>query len=438
MCGRFAQALPPRDYYDVVDDQLQGKRRPKEGDSGSGGENIKSGPQLQLHSQVGEQDYHPTYNVAPGVQVPIVRLEDPVPLTSSGKSGDQALLIQCMRWGLLPHHTTFIPRGVDAMRTINARDDAVLSGRSMWTPILRSGKRCIVFAQGFYEWLKKDEGAQKIAHFVGVQIPGNGRKDADGKQRGMMPMAGLWEKCTIDGKDVYSFTIITTDSNDQLNFLHDRMPVILPDERAMRIWLGIGEDVTQEEVRKLLRPYPAQLDCYPVPREVGKVGNDNANFILPVSMRKDGIQAAFGRAKQKDKEQQTPIKEESLSTEKATKEEEKGQQSATTETNAPIKEEVVSANKAAKEEDKDINNGTPSSKYSPEPFNPPLSPERPKGGYSTVDNPDPTPYRRRGQATPTKREHPSPGVGAGNSAKKRQLEESAKGTKDIRSFFSSK
>lgn len=445
MCGRFAQALPPRDYYNVVDDQIHGNRREDHHNSNN---NSTSRPELQLHSQVGEQDYHPTHNVAPGVQVPIVRLEDPIPLTSSSKgAGDQNLLIQCMRWGLLPHHTTSIPRGVDAMRTINARDDAVLSGRSMWTPLLRSGKRCIIFAQGFYEWLKKDEGAQKIAHFVGMQIPGNGRKDAEGKQRGMMPMAGLWEKCTIEGKDVYSFRIITTDSNDQLNFLHDRMPVILPDERAMRIWLGAGEDVTQEEVCKLLRPYSQNLDCYPVPREVGRVGNDNANFILPVSMRKDGIQAAFGRAKQKDKDQQAvtsqsnPLikKEDSPAVIVAKEEvEDKEQQPATSETNAPIKEEVLSADRAAKEEENDINNDQPSSKFSPDPFNPPISPERPKGGYSTVDNPDPTPYKRRDQATPTKRQHPSSGVGAGNSAKKRQLEESAKGTKDIRSFFSSK
>lgn len=481
MCGRFAQALPPRDYYEVVNDQLHGQRRKQNGNrsdqtlsgnSASSSERAlerkhSSDPsdqidathdthasekdvEFQLHSQFDEQDYHPTYNVAPGVQVPIVRLEDPVPLTSSSKKeSDQNLLIQCMRWGLLPHHTTSIPRGVDAMRTINARDDAVLSGKSMWTPLLRSGKRCIIFAQGFYEWLKKEEGTQKIAHFVGMQIPGNGRKDANGIKRAMMPMAGLWEKCSIEEKDFYSFTIITTDSNDQLNFLHDRMPVILPDERAMRIWLGIGNDVRQEEVCRLLRPYNAgKLDCYPVPREVGKVGNDHSNFILPVSMRKDGIQAAFGRAKQKDKDQQQP---------------------ANSETNAPIQEEIRSAEKAAKEEkegikaenefqsdsnvkrderqeEKPISSDTlqdsrhqqPSSKFSPDPFNPPLSPERPKGGYSTIDNPDPSPYKRRGQNTPTKREHPSSGIGAGNSAKKRQLEESAKGTKDIRSFFGGK
>ncbi|MCO5588176.1 hypothetical protein L7F22_042131 [Adiantum nelumboides] len=422
MCGRFAQALPPRDYHDVVDDQLNGGRKGKDVEKSASSPGTSGGKKndtfAQIHSNINEQGYHPTYNVAPGVQVPIVRLEDPISFTSSSKA-NSTLLIQCMRWGLLPHHTTSIPRGVDAMRTINARDDAVLSGKSMWTPLLRSGKRCIIFAQGFYEWLKKDEGAQKIAHFVGMQIPGNGRKDANGIDKAMMPMAGLWEKCTIEGKEMYSFTIITTDSNDQLNFLHDRMPVILPNERAMRIWLGVGEDVTQEEVCKLLRPYNAgSLDCYPVPREVGRVGNDNANFILPVSMRKDGIQAAFSRAKQKDKQQHD----------------------INTETNAPIKEEVLSANKAAKEEEKDIkaekSDSPPqtSSKFSPEPFNPPLSPERPKGGYSTIDNPDPSPYKR----TPTKRAHPSPGTGAGNSVKKRQLEESAKGTKDIRSFFGSK
>lgn len=267
MCGRFAQALPPRDYVDSVEDQVN-RRRPRrqreEGEPNEAGdkgrkkaglprepkgkqvdETTQNGEQdttkadegptvVPVQSLVREEDYHPTHNVAPGVRVPIVRLEHPAPFpghdsskTSNISQTDSSLLVQCMRWGLLPHHTTSVPRGPDAMRTINARDDAVLSGRSMWTPILRSGKRCVVFCQGFFEWLKKDDGAQRIAHFVGMKDEGNGRTDVHGKRRALMPMAGLWERCTVEGQEILSFTIITTESNKQLNFLVSKLACLL-------------------------------------------------------------------------------------------------------------------------------------------------------------------------------------------------------------------
>lgn len=176
-------------------------------------------------SSLAEDDYHPTHNVSPSSQVPVVHLAQPVPLPHDHHldehksiASQNVLTIQCMRWGLLPSHTTSIPRGPDAIRTINARDDSVLSGTSMWTPLLRKGKRCVVFVQGFYEWQKKPDGS-KVAHFVGMTQEGQGRKDVNGVERALMPMAGLYEKCTIDGQDVLSFTIITTNSNEQLNFL---------------------------------------------------------------------------------------------------------------------------------------------------------------------------------------------------------------------------
>lgn len=249
------------------------------------------------------------------------------------------------------------------------------------------------------------------------------------------------------------------------------MPVILPDHRAIRVWLGV-QPASPDEICKLLKPYDAgQLECYPVPREVGRVGTDNANFILPVSARKDGIEAAFGRMKRAD----------TIQIGKG-----KAEEGVNTETNAPMDEEIKAADEQAKqakqtdlssppapqpsgkrdqsEEDHllarklqeeeydmhqnkrqrsataqetvqqgkhDANPDTqtrrpPSSKWSPDPYNPPLSPPRPQGGWSTVNDPDPAPYKRHlggGQS------------GAMSSAKKRQLEESAKGTKDIRSFF---
>jgi putative SOS response-associated peptidase YedK len=235
MCGRYANAQPPRQFTAAVRDRLRRRDRVQRGEDNA--ESSKAAQQEDasqskdthsddadfIVSRVEEGDYHPTHNVSPSSRAPILRLEKPVPLPLDGevnevpKEGND-LIIECMRWGLLPARTTSIPHGVDALRTINARDDSVMSGQSMWTPLLKKGKRCIVFCQGFYEWLKKPDGT-RIAHFCGMEDEGNGRVDVHGKQRALMPMAGLYEQCTIDGQPFLSFTIITTESNKQLNFL---------------------------------------------------------------------------------------------------------------------------------------------------------------------------------------------------------------------------
>lgn len=488
MCGRYSNAQPPQRFAATVQRQVRRDRERDRSDRGgnkSGNEKSSSQPNetsegsknvdvLPIRSQLNEGDYYPTHNVAPSSRMPILRLEKPVPLPVDGASSSSttlhdsnAMVIECMRWGLLPSYTTSIPRGVDALRTINARDDSVLSGQSMWTPLLRKGKRCVVFCQGFFEWLKKPDGT-RIAHFCGMLDEGEGRMDVKGKQKALMPMAGLYERCIIDEQEVYSFTVITTESNKQLNFLvshfckrmpifyfyfvlmliilywqHDRMPVILPDSQAIMTWLG-ARPASSKEVCSLLKPYEAgDLDIYPVPREIGKVGNDNDSFILPVSSRKDGIAAAFGRVSKGDKdvnsETHAPLEEEVKAVSPGKKrqlqeDEEMAQALQREEEEIKAKriksEPQVNKDKSDEREvitetaTKDEHQGEQqtSSKFSPEPFNPPISPPRPHGGYSTSSSStiqQNSPSRK--MATPSKK-----------------LEQAAKGTKDIRNFFESK
>lgn len=139
---------------------------------------------------------------------------------------------------------------------------------------MKQKKRCIVIAQGFYEWLKKNGGREKIPHFI---------KRKDGK---MMCMAGLWDCVQYEGSDekLYSYTIITTDSNKQLKFLHDRMPVILENgSEDLRIWLDPKRYAWSKELQSLLKPYRGELEIYPVSKDVGKVGNNSPTFIVPIS-----------------------------------------------------------------------------------------------------------------------------------------------------------
>ncbi|EKG14456.1 hypothetical protein MPH_08305 [Macrophomina phaseolina MS6] len=163
------------------------------------------------------------------------------------------------------------------MKTINCRDDSLAENRGLWNS-MKHRKRCIVVCQGFYEWLKKNGGKEKIPHFV---------KRRDGQ---LMCLAGLWDCVRLEGSEekLFTYTIITTSSNKQLNFLHERMPVIFDNgSEAMWKWLDPTRNEWNRELQSLLQPYGGELECYPVPKEVGKVGNDSPTFIVPVDSKEN-------------------------------------------------------------------------------------------------------------------------------------------------------
>lgn len=181
--------------------------------------------------------------------------------------------LQSMKWGLVPFWTKRNPDYGSVMKTINARDDSLAAKGGMWNT-MKQKKRCIVVAQGFYEWLKKNGGKEKIPHFTK-------RKDEQ-----LMCFAGLWDCVQYEGSDEkhYTYTIITTDSNKQLSFLHDRMPVILENgSDQIRTWLDAARSEWSKDLQSLLKPFEGELECYPVSKEVGKVGNNSPSFIVPVA-----------------------------------------------------------------------------------------------------------------------------------------------------------
>jgi len=97
---------------------------------------------------------------------------------------------------------------------------------------------------------------------------------------------------------LWSFTIVTTSANNELSWLHDRQPVILSSYQAIATWLDTSRQSWTSELSKLVAPCndsTSSLHCYPVPKEVGKVGVQSSTFIEPVSERKDGIQAMFAK-----------------------------------------------------------------------------------------------------------------------------------------------
>ena len=274
---------------------------------------------LQVDDAPNDDDVRETYNFAPGsyglvyrAEVPDqgVRAEDEQahheasdteqlaeaegphaqpPRSSQASHKEYKYELKAMKWGLIPFWTKRSPDYGSMLRTINCRDDSLVENRGMWNT-MKQRKRCIVICQGFYEWLKKGPGGkEKIPHFV---------KRKDGH---LMCFAGLWDCVKYEDAEekLYTYTIITTDSNTQLKFLHDRMPVILnAGSDEMKMWLDPERNKWSKELQSILQPYKGELECYPVNKDVGKVGNNSADFIVPIDSKenKKNIANFFGNS----------------------------------------------------------------------------------------------------------------------------------------------
>ncbi|RDW93362.1 SOS response-associated peptidase [Aspergillus mulundensis] len=258
-----------------------------------------------------DDEIRETYNFAPGNIGAIYRADIPnynhgterptdqeqtdliEPASSEAEANVPATYkLQGMKWGLVPFWTKRQPDYGSLMKTINCRDDSLIEDRGMWTSMKRK-KRCAVVCQGYYEWLKRGTGGKdRIPHFTR-------RKDGD-----LMYLAGLWDSVTYEGTEerLYTFTVITTSARPSLSWLHDRMPVILePNTEAWNAWLDPKRTTWSKELQAALKPYEGELDCYQVPKEVGKVGNNSPDFIVPVDSKenKSNIANFFANAKKK-------------------------------------------------------------------------------------------------------------------------------------------
>jgi putative SOS response-associated peptidase YedK len=195
-------------------------------------------------------DYRPRWNAAPTSKLPVV----------VARNGARTLTM--MRWGLIPSWAKDVRIGYS---TFNARAEGIDS-RAAFRGAWNAARRCLVVADGYYEWRNADK--QPFAVALG--------------NRGPMTFAGLWDQWRApDGGTVRSFAIITTAANDLLKPLHDRMPVVLAPDR----WAGwLGETKTDDDALKaMLRPYPgAAMSFWPVDRRVGNVRNDDPDLFAPL------------------------------------------------------------------------------------------------------------------------------------------------------------
>ena len=197
------------------------------------------------------------YNIAPTQPVGIVRLN------RDATAREWALV----HWGLIPSWAK--DPGIGS-RMINARGETVAEKPSFRAALKR--RRCLVPADGFYEW--KRLGSRKQPYYIRL------------RSHEPFAFAGLWEIWAgADGSEMESCTVITTTPNELMEELHDRMPVVLaPEDYAQ--WLGTGRDADRREIEQLqhlIRPFDAaKMEAYPVSTQVNRPMNEGAALIAPL------------------------------------------------------------------------------------------------------------------------------------------------------------
>jgi len=221
MCGRFALTVDPADLEEAF-------------------------PDYSFPPQ-----YAPRYNIAP--TQPILA----VPNDGSGKA-------DFFIWGLIPSWAKDASIG---SRMINARAETLAE-----KPSFRAAykyHRCLIFADGFFEWQAQPDGKTKVPHFIRLTT---------GKP---FAFAGLWEHWqSPEGSELRSATIITTEPNRLMAAIHNRMPVILPSD-AYAQWLDPAPRQAAD-LQKLLVPFPAEaMTAYPISTLVNKPENDRQEIVLP-------------------------------------------------------------------------------------------------------------------------------------------------------------
>jgi len=197
--------------------------------------------------------YSVSYNVAPSHEASIV-------CCIGGKC-----IMKPVRWGLIP---SWAKEQFKGGGIINARFESVTE-----KPSFRNSyryRRCLVPVSGFFEW--KRDGKLKIPFFI------NSGKDDD--EFKVMLLAGLYDSCTSpEGKNIDTFTVITTDAGGVMKTIHNRMPLIIEEKNAL-LWLG--DDYNHEKHRDLIMSFSADsLNLYPVSESVNSPGNNSVQCIIP-------------------------------------------------------------------------------------------------------------------------------------------------------------
>lgn len=242
MCGRFAAITPTADLVS----------------------------QFAVEYEVPEAaDYAPSWNVAPTLDIRII-LE-----RVDKQSGEITRQLRLAHWGLVPHWAKEISIGA---RMINARSETLDTKPSFRAPVKK--QRCVIPADGWYEWQKIEDGAKQPWYF-------------HSPNREVLAFAGLYELWADPAKDVedparwlLSTTIITEDAVDELGHIHPRQPILLTPD-TVDAWL----DPSQTDAQQALATLEASstiVTAHRVSTRVNRVANNDEGLIVPLENHPEG------------------------------------------------------------------------------------------------------------------------------------------------------
>jgi putative SOS response-associated peptidase YedK len=204
----------------------------------------------RFHAQLEMGLYKPTYNAAPSQGLSVILNEDPGSIVRAD-------------WGFVPQ---WADRGSGVKALINARGESVAD-----KPFFRAGfksHRCLVLADGFYEWRRASKG--KVPYRIAL------------RSKEPFAFAGIWSRVHgAEGKLRSTFAIITTTANELVEKIHDRMPVILGQEDE-EDWLN--PQLSLDEAKAMLSPYPVErMVAYQVSLQVNSPKYNEEDLVWPVN-----------------------------------------------------------------------------------------------------------------------------------------------------------
>uniref|UniRef100_A0A1B0CMM7 Abasic site processing protein HMCES n=1 Tax=Lutzomyia longipalpis TaxID=7200 RepID=A0A1B0CMM7_LUTLO len=271
MCGRTCLTLAPAEVCRACRYKTQKDPKGKEEE-----------PQWRSEYNLGKS-YKPSYNIAP---------TDITPVLISGQhfeeeaAAEGSQVVVPMMWGIVPfwhkgEHNTH------GLTTNNCRLENLMTSR-LYKRSFLNGQRCVIVCEGFYEWqtTKCAKSSERDVFFIytpqkdSIKIEDNTSWDPEDVQ--LLRMAGIYDVWTSESGDtLYSYTIITFQSNKKLSWMHDRMPAILDTDEKVAAWLDY-KNVQPDDALKLLKP-TENITWHQVSRIVNNSRNksDQCNKPLP-------------------------------------------------------------------------------------------------------------------------------------------------------------
>ncbi len=205
---------------------------------------------LKFKAEKVSSNLAPSYNIAPTQEVVIINDEG------------VRQIIQCT-WGFIP---SWAKHPAIGYTMINARSETIARKRAFRSAFKK--RRCLVMADGFYEW--RTEGKKKFPMYIRLK---------SGECFGFAGLYNVWK--SPDGKQICTCTIITTEANDTVKPMHDRMPVILPRDKEDS-WLDPANE-NKEQLLGILKPYPAEeMIAFEVSTDVNSPQHNTPSNIQPL------------------------------------------------------------------------------------------------------------------------------------------------------------